>query len=113
MESESQGRPRSNEAVLEFIRAAKNQNINDDFAFRLLRHNGWSERTIFSAYSSYYAEVLKQPVPLRGAGIESARHAFFYLLAFITLSTWAFALGNLFYVFVDRMLRDPLTSTFM
>ncbi len=102
----------ASEKVLEFIRAAKAQGMDDDFVTRLLRHNGWSERAIFQTYSSYYGERLQQPVPSRGAGIENARHAFFYLLAFITLGTWTFALGNLFYVLIDRMLHDPLAADY-
>lgn len=102
-----------NENLLEFIAAAKAQGVEDEFVLRLLRQNGWSERAVLRAYSSYYGAALKRPIPVRGAGIENARHAFFYLLAFITLGTWAFALGNLFYVFVDMMLKDPLTASYM
>ncbi|MDP9017940.1 MAG: DUF5671 domain-containing protein [Candidatus Eremiobacteraeota bacterium] len=102
--------PDSPESLLEFIRAAKAHGVTDDFAARLLKYNGWSDRSIFQAYSAYYGQTLGNPVPSRGNPIEYARDAFFYLLAFITLGFWTFALGNLFYNLIDRLAYDPLSN---
>jgi hypothetical protein len=96
--------------LLEFVRSAKARQVDDEFIVALLRQNGWSERRVYAAFTSYYEEVLGAPLPSRGRHSEQAREAFYYLLVFITLGTWSFALGSLFYDLIDRWLRDPVAQ---
>ena len=58
------------ERLSAFIRAAKDRGADDAFVVAMLRENGWSERRIYAAFSSYYEEVLGQPVPSRGAALK-------------------------------------------
>jgi hypothetical protein len=97
--------------LLEFVRAAKARQVDDEFILALLRQNGWSERRVYAVFTAYYEEALGAPVPSRGSRAEHAREAFYYLLVFITLGTWSFALGSLFYDLIDRWLRDPVAQT--
>jgi hypothetical protein len=94
------------EQLVSFIRVAKEHAVGDDFVVTLLKQNGWSERRIFGAFSSYYTEVLGMPLPSRSGRVENARDAFLYLLAFIALGFWTVALGSLFYVLIDRWFPD-------
>lgn len=96
--------------LLEFVRSAKARQVDDEFIVALLRQNGWSERRVYAAFTSYYEEVLGAPLPSRGRRAEHAREAFYYLLVFITLGIWSFALGSLFYDLIDRWLRDPVAQ---
>lgn len=96
--------------LLEFIRSAKARDVNDEFIVALLRQNGWSERRVYAAFTTYYEEALGTSLPSRGSSAEHAREAFYYLLAFITLGVWSVALGSLFYELIDRWLRDPVTQ---
>jgi hypothetical protein len=100
--------PAEGPKLVEFIRSAKAHGADDQFLVALLRQNGWSERRIYSALSAYYQEVTGLPVPVRGSRAESARDAFFYLLAFVTLGIWSVALVWLAHVLIDRALPSPL-----
>lgn len=93
-------------ALLDFIRAAKAQGIDDAFIVALLSRQGWSERRVYAAFSSFYAEKLAMPVPSRSGHVESARDAFYYLLNFITLGFWTVSLGQLFYILIARAFPD-------
>jgi hypothetical protein len=99
-----------------FIDAAKGQNVADDFLVNLLKSKGWSERRIYAAFANHYERLLGTPVPERGARIEYAGDAFLYLLAFISLSAWAFAAGSIFDSLIDRWITSaldyPNTSAF-
>jgi Domain of unknown function (DUF5671) len=94
--------------LIDFIRAARAQQVPDDSIVALLRQNGWSERRIYQALSSYYESVLGTPIPSRGTRIEAARDAFFYLLAFTTLGFWTVALILFADNFVDHAIPSAL-----
>lgn len=49
-------------------------------------------------------------MPLRPGTGESSRDAFLYLLSFLTLGTWATALGSMLFHFIDRWFPDPVTA---
>jgi hypothetical protein len=100
------------ERLATFIGTAKGQQLDDAFIVALLKQNGWPERRIYGAFSAYYEGVLGAPLPSRGDRIEYARDAFFYLLAFISLSAWAIAVGNVSYVLVDRWLPSALDAPY-
>jgi predicted cation transporter len=90
-----------------FLREAKQKGLSDEILVALLRQNGWSERRIFRAYSSFYADLLGTPIPVRGQASENARDAFLYLLNFITLGFWTVALGRVFYTLIAHWFPDP------
>jgi hypothetical protein len=94
--------------LVNFVGRAKGAGITDDFIVSLLKNAGWSERRIFAAFSEYYEASLATPIPTRGSRIEYARDAFFYLLAFFSLSVWTCALGSIFYNLIDRWIPDAL-----
>jgi hypothetical protein len=100
------------ERLLEFITAARARGVGDDFVVTLLRQNGWSERRIYQAFSTYYEGVLGAPVPNRGGRVEYAGDAFLYLLTFISLGVWTFALGSLFYASIDRWVPDAVVGQY-
>ncbi len=98
--------PAGNPGLLEFVRAAKQHGVNDEFIVSLLGDRGWPERRVYAALSSYYAETLGMPVPSRSGQVENARDAFYYLLNFITLGFWTVALGQIFYILIARAFPD-------
>jgi hypothetical protein len=98
--------------LLEFIRAAKRQGVNDEFIVALLCQRGWSERRVYAAFSAYYAEALGMPVPVRSGHVENARDAFYYLLNFITLGFWTVALGQVFYILIARAFPDATQTPY-
>jgi hypothetical protein len=105
--------PLSSEAELTaFLGAAKENGISDEFVVALLRQNGWPERRIYRAYSTFYADKLGLPLPKRYQAAENARDAFYYLLNFITLGFWTVALGQIFYRLIAYWLPDPAASPY-
>jgi len=97
----------ASEELTRFITSAKDHGLADDFIVSLLRKNGWSERRVFRAFSSYYTDVLGAPVPSRSGQSEHSRDAFYYLLNFLTLGFWTIALGQIFYILIGHWLPDP------
>jgi hypothetical protein len=94
--------------LVEFIRSAKTRGADDRVLITLLRQNGWSERRISTAFSTYYEETLDLTIPRRGDRSENARDAFFYLLAFVTLGIWTVALVWLANILIDHALPSAL-----
>jgi hypothetical protein len=92
----------------QFVRTAKAKGVADDALVALLRQNGWSERRIYRSLGAYYGDALGMAPPSRSGRAEHARDAFLYLLNFITLGFWSIALGQLFYVLIDRRFPDPV-----
>jgi Domain of unknown function (DUF5671) len=90
-------------AVLtDFVRTAKEKGVSDGAIVALLRQQGWQERALYRALSEWYAQMLGIPVPTRGSRAEFARDAFLYLMSFVTLGAWVFALIHLGDALVDR-----------
>src|SRR5579863_4336472 len=104
-------RPSADADLIEYLAAAKQQGISDDFVVALLRQNGWPERRIYRAYSEFYAERIGVPLPRRYQAAENARDAFYYLLNFITLGFWTVALGQIFFRLIAYWLPDPAQTT--
>lgn len=92
-----------------FIDAAKAKGASDRFLSDLLKSSGWADKKIFSAFRQYYEEATGLALPVRRESGESARDAFFYLIAFSTLATWTIALGSLLFRLIDRWFPDPVT----
>jgi hypothetical protein len=90
-----------------FLRAAKDRGASDEFLVNLLKQQGWPERTIYQALGRHYAEATGLPLPEARSNLESAREAFYHLLAFGTLGTWVFAIGWIWFALIDSWLPDP------
>ncbi|HEX5274807.1 MAG TPA: DUF5671 domain-containing protein [Candidatus Rubrimentiphilum sp.] len=101
-----------NPELLAFVRAAKQHGVDDEFIVSLLGDRGWSERRVYAALASYYADTLGMPVPARSGQVENARDAFYYLLNFITLGFWTVALGQVFYILIAHAFRDPALRSY-
>ena len=92
----------------DFVNAAKAKGVSDESVVALLRQQGWQEDAVYRALGAYYADTLGIPVPARGTYTENARDAFLYLLLFITLGSWIFAMIMLGDALVDKFLQtDP------
>jgi hypothetical protein len=91
-----------------FVNIAKTKGVPDAALVPLLRQNGWSERRVYRALSAHYAELLGLAPPRRSGSSESARDGFLYLVSFITLGTWATALGQIFYYLTDKAFPDAI-----
>lgn len=101
----SQGQPGSELSA--FLAAAKEHGLSDEFVVSLLKENGWPERTVYRAYSSFYSNVVGLQLPTRGPSTENAKDAFLYILNFITLGFWTVALGQIFYSLIQHWFPDP------
>jgi hypothetical protein len=86
----------------------KSQGASDEFVVSLLRQHGWSEKRAYQTFGAWYESRTGKAVPNGGGRIEAAKDAFLYLLAFITLAIWAFQLGALFFVVIDRSFPNPV-----
>jgi small-conductance mechanosensitive channel len=93
-----------------FLQSAKQRGIPDETLVSLLRHRGFSERSIYRALAAHYEDVLGESLPSRGLDVENARDAFYYLLNFITLAFWTVALGQIFYMLIERRFPDALDA---
>ncbi len=92
--------------VDDFIRAAKLQGASDEFLVQLLRQRGWPERAVYDALGKLYAESTGLPLPEPKSNLESAREAFYHLLAFGTLSVWICAIGYIWFELIDVWVPD-------
>jgi hypothetical protein len=96
------------EELRTFIESAKSAGASDSFLATLLEESGWPKKEIWLAFGDHYARVTGLPVPRRATGAESAKDAFFYLLAFSTLATWTWALGSMMFTFIDQWFPDAI-----
>jgi len=72
----------------------------------MLKDRGWSAGDVYGALGRYYAEATGIELPAPRGRLESAREAFFHLLAFSTLGTWIFATGYLWFELINRWFPD-------
>jgi hypothetical protein len=99
--------PSEPHALLDFIDNMKSQGASDEFVVALLRQNGWSEKRVYHAFGSWYEGRTGRAVPSGGGRIEAAKDAFLYLIAFLTLGTWAIQLGALLFSAIERTFPNP------
>jgi hypothetical protein len=90
-----------------FIQAAKEKGATDEFLVALLRERGWPAKKIYAVLGSHYAEVAGVAIPEAPGRMESAREAFFHLLAFATLSAWICATGSIWFELIESWYPDP------
>jgi len=93
-----------------FLKAAKSQGASDEFLVNLLKEQGWPPSEIYSALGRHYAETTGVPIPAAPSRLEAAREAFFHLLAFVTLGTWVFSAGSLWFELIDTWFPDAAMS---
>jgi len=96
----------------EFLRAAKAKGASDEFLVAMLKEQGWQVSDVYQALGRYYVEVTGVPIPEVRGRLESAREAFFHLLAFSTLATWVFATGNLWFELINGWVPDATDSRY-
>ncbi len=94
----------------DFIEAAKAKGAADEFLAAFLTRRGWPADDVYSALGEYWERATGLSIPARSGAGESSRDAFFYLLAFATLATWATALGSMLFQFVDRWFPDAVSQ---
>ncbi|HEY3440978.1 MAG TPA: DUF5671 domain-containing protein [Paludibaculum sp.] len=90
----------------DFLRAAKAKGASDEFLVAMLKEQGWQVGDVYQALGRYYVEITGLPIPEVRGRLESAREAFFHLLAFSTLATWVFATGNLWFELINGWVPD-------
>lgn len=93
-----------------FVRAAKANGASDSFLVDLLRQRGWPEKSVYDALARYYAESTGVPLPEPQRSLESAREAFYHLLAFGSLGTWTVAIGAIWFSMIENWFPDTVMS---
>jgi len=93
-----------------FVDAAKERGAGDDFLAALLERRGWPRADVYRALGDWWERRTGVAVPTRPGAAENARDAFLYLLAFSTLSTWACALGSLWFHLIEHWLPDAVAA---
>ena len=95
------------EQLKAFIEAAKAQGASDEFVVAMLRERGWPAKEIYAILGERYAQAAGVALPEPPSRLESAREAFFHLLAFATLATWVFATGSIWFELIQSWFPDP------
>jgi hypothetical protein len=97
----------------EFVEASKAKGASDEFLAAFLTRRGWPVDDVYAVLGRYWERATGLSVPERKGAGESARDAFYYLLLFATLTTWATALGSMLFQFIDQWFQDAVSgSTF-
>jgi Domain of unknown function (DUF5671) len=95
----------------EFLAAARAQGASDQTLVALLRGRGWPEDDVHHALADSFESETGLTVPIyKRSG--SAKDAFFYLLAFATLSIWTIGLGSAMFTLIQRWFPDPVAPRY-
>jgi hypothetical protein len=94
--------------LLEFIAASKTKGASDEFLAAFLTRRGWPADEVYSALGEHWQITTGLTIPERAGAGESARDAFLYLLSFLTLATWAAALGSMLFEFINHWFPDAV-----
>ena len=98
----------NNQALSEFVAAARAKGLADATVVDLLRQEGWPDGAIFGAVREYYERETGLQVPVRRVSKERAKDAFLYLLNFVTLGIWTIGLGQVWFQIIELYNPDPL-----
>ena len=99
--------------VVAFIERARDRGASDEFIAQLLRRFGWPQRDVERAFFEVYERLTGVPLPAPpSGGGESAKDAFFYLLSFSMLGLWAFSLGEIAFIWINRLFPDPTQNSY-
>jgi len=99
--------------MVAFIERARDRGATDEFTANLLKHSGWSQRDINLAFFHVYERLTgySMPVPPAGDG-TSAKEAASYLLSFSMLGLWSYALGEIAFIGIDRIIPDATQNNY-
>jgi Domain of unknown function (DUF5671) len=95
-----------------FVDAAKERGAGDEFLASMLTRRGWPARDVDNALAEWWERATGVALPARRGSAGNARDAFLYLLAFSTLTTWACALGSLWFQLIERWLPDAVVGPY-
>jgi hypothetical protein len=95
-----------------FVKAAKEQGATDEFLVALLRDKGWPAKDVYAVFAERYGEQTGIVLPEPPGRLEAAREAFFHLLAFVTLATWIFSIGSIWFDLIGAWAPDPTVDRF-
>ncbi len=96
----------------DFLRKAKQQGATDEFLVALLKQQGWPEKAVYESLGRLYEEATGVTVPQPQSSLESAREAFYHLLAFATLGAWTVAIGSIWFSLIEVWLPDRTVNEF-
>lgn len=94
----------------EFVEASKAKGASDEFLAAFPTRRGWPVDDVYAALGRYWERATGLSVPDRSGAGESSRDAFFYLLSFSTLATWATALGSMLFQCIDHWFPDTVSG---
>lgn len=89
-------------SLTDFVAHARKKGMDHQTIRMLLLSSGWKERDVVKALTEQTLEM-DVPVPPDTGG---AREAFFHLLTFVGLYTWAISLIVLFFNYINRAFPD-------
>ncbi len=96
----------------QFLRAAKQAGASDAFLVELLKQQGWPARTVYESLGAWYTETTGVPMPTPRSTLETAREAFYHLLAFGTLGVWICAIGSIWFTMIEYWVPDVLDRSY-
>lgn len=96
----------------DFLRKAKQQGATDEFLVALLKQQGWPEKAVYESLGRLYEEATGVTVPQPQSSLESAREAFYHLLAFATLGAWTVAIASIWFSLIDVWLPDRIVDDY-
>ncbi len=93
--------------IVVFIERARDRGASDEFISQLLRQFGWPQRDIERAFFQVYERLTGTsiPAPPSSSG-EFAKDAFSYLLSFAMLGLWTFSVGEIAFIWINRVVPD-------
>ena len=95
-----------------FVKAAKERGATDEFLVAMLRERGWPAKDVYAVLAQRYAEQTGMILPEPPGRLEAARESFFHLLAFVTLATWIFSIGSIWFDLIEAWVPDPAIDRF-
>jgi hypothetical protein len=96
-----------NEKLSQFVDHSRDKGLDHATIRHVLLSAGWREKDIAEVFC---ARDLELPIP-EPTGVGTARDAFFHLLTFTALFTWATSLILLFISYIDFAFPDPAWRT--
>ena len=96
-----------NEELSQFVDHSRERGLDHATIRHVLLSAGWREKDIAEVFC---ARELDLPIP-KPTGVGTARDAFFHLLAFTALYTWATSLILLFVTYINFAFPDPAWRT--
>jgi hypothetical protein len=96
-----------NEKLSQFVDHSRDKGLDYATIRHVLLSAGWREKDIAEVFC---ARDLELPIP-EPTGVGTARDAFFHLLTFTALFTWATSLILLFITYIDFAFPDPAWRT--